>query len=155
MKHLNLFLFLFVFACSEDDADDFNYSIEKFNDCHNPQNWDEESISEALIGEWKWKYISCFWVPEDANGNQHSGLTIEFSENNILNVFDDGDLFTTTSWSIVPPAVSTSYFYKIETEEPIEQLNGRIQFCNDKVVFANSFIDGCDNFFKRSGNSSN
>ena len=53
-------------------------------DCHHEMTRDSLSTKEALIGEWEWEYIGCFWNPEDANDDDFKGMTIEFKSDNTL-----------------------------------------------------------------------
>lgn len=66
-------------------------------DCHHEMTWDSLSTKETLIGEWEWEYIGCFWNPEDANDDEFDGMTIEFKEDNTLDVKENGELTQTSN----------------------------------------------------------
>lgn len=115
-------------------------------DCHHEMTWDSLNTKEALIGKWKWEHISCFWNPEDANNEEFQGMTIEFKSDNTLDVKENGQITQTSNWKIVNGDID---LFAIDVTPSVNQLYGRILFCEEKVKFNNSYIDGCDNYFRR------
>ena len=115
-------------------------------DCHQKITWDSMRTKDALIGEWEWEYIGCFWNPKDANDYEFDGMTIEFKEDNTLEVKQNGQITQTSSWKFVDIDAD---LFAIKVDPIVKQLYGRILFCEDRVEFNHSFIDGCDNYFKR------
>lgn len=115
-------------------------------ECHHERTWDSLSTKEALIGEWEWEYVRCFWSPDDANGNEFDGLTIEFKQDNTLDVKENGQITQTSNWKVVD---GDADLFAIDADPAVAQLYGRILFCEDRVEFNDSYIDGCDNYFKR------
>jgi hypothetical protein len=113
--------------------------------CHNGKEWDEIKIGDALIGEWEWEYVRCFWNPENAETIKSGELTVEFKTDKTLNVIENGQIIQTSNWNITfRPNV-----YEISVEPVVTQLSGNIYFCDNRVLFFESFRDLCDNYFKR------
>lgn len=114
--------------------------------CHHKLTWDTLSTTKALIGKWEWEYIGCFWNPEDGNNDDFIGMTIEFKSDNTLDVKENGQLTQTSNWKVVIGDVDV---YALYVDPKVNQLYGRILFCDERVEFNDSYIDGCDNYFKR------
>lgn len=114
--------------------------------CHHETAWDSLQTNNTLIGEWEWEYIGCYWNPEDANCDEFKGLTIEFNPDNTLNVKQNGQITQTSSWKVVDGDIGV---FKIDVNPYVNQVNGSILFCNNRIEFYDSYIDGCDNYFKR------
>lgn len=133
-----------LFACNK--AEKPPVSQGDMWECHHETTWDSLKTKNALIGEWEWEYIACFWNPEDANNNEFKGLTIEFKSNNTLNVKENGQTTQTSTWKVVG---GDADLFAIDVDPSVPQLYGRILLCNERVEFNNSYIDGCDNYFKR------
>ena len=119
--------------------------IDMWN-CHHESTWDESSTREALIGEWEWEYIGCYSVPSNANYEEFEGLEIEFKDDNTLDVIEDGQIIQTSTWEVVDGDVD---LFAVDVEPSVSQLYGRILFCEELVEFETSYIDGCDNYFRR------
>jgi len=115
-------------------------------DCHHETSWDSLKTNFTLIGEWEWEYIGCYWFPEGANDEEFKGLTIEFKSDNTLDVKENGQITQTSNWKVVDGDLD---LFAIDVEPTVNQLYGRILFCDDRVEFNHSYIDGCDNYFKR------
>lgn len=114
--------------------------------CHQQIFWDSTAIRNALIGKWKWEYIKCYWKPESANSEEFKTLSIEFKNNDSVDVKTNGQITQKSSWSIV--RLNDGYF-KLLVSPIVYQLPGKILFCGDRVIFYDSYVDGCDNYFKK------
>ena len=149
MKTVNqLFIMLFVIsffllACNKDKKPPV--SQQEMWDCHNEMNWDSVKTKNSLLGEWEWEYIYCYWYPEEANYDEYKGLVIEFKPDNTLHVKENGQITQTSKWKVV----KSGSLFNIDVEPRVSHLYGMILFCDDRVEFNNSYIDGCDNYFKR------
>jgi len=114
--------------------------------CHYLINWDSVSISNKLIGLWQWEFIECYWNPENANSEDYKGLTVEFKTDKTVIVKDNGQVLQTSTWGITK---LNDGYYKIDATPIVGQLFGKILFCDDRVVFSDTYVDGCDNYFKQ------
>ncbi|MBS1511608.1 MAG: hypothetical protein JST86_12250 [Bacteroidetes bacterium] len=114
--------------------------------CHNQTIWDSSTIHQHLIGKWQWEYIKCYWAPENANNEDFKNLSVEFKQNNSLEVKLNGQTTQTSSWAIV--RLNDGYF-KLVTNPIVFQLPGKVLFCENHVLFFDSYTDGCDNYFKK------
>jgi hypothetical protein len=114
--------------------------------CHAQTIWDSATIHNALLGKWQWTFIKCYWNPEDANSEEYKNLSLEFKNDNTLVVKIDGQISQTATWNVMN--LNDGYF-KLLVSQFVPQLFGRILFCGDKVLFYDSYTDGCDNYFKK------
>ena len=114
--------------------------------CHRTVTRDSVATESALLGEWDWEYISCFWKTEKANGEDFKCLSLEFKADHTLIVKESGKITQTSRWKIFrgdPDA------FVIKTEPLVPQVVGRIMFCADVLEFNDSYVDGCDNYFRK------
>jgi len=152
MKSINYLLFciiiltIFFNACDKYEKLENKYA--KMIECHKEDSWHSLKAKDALLGEWKWDYIYCYGRAEDANGDDFKGMSIEFKPNNIVDVKMSGQVMNTSNWEISANNTNPSFF-SIGTTPPITQLQGRVVLCGKKLLFHFSYIDQCDNYFKR------
>ena len=73
-------------------------------------------------------------------------MTVEFKSDSTLEVKVNGATTQSSTWEIVNLGDSQ---FEINADPVVPQLHGRILFCEDRVLFYDSYIDGCDNYFKR------
>lgn len=114
--------------------------------CHRTSVWDSAAIHNKLIGKYKWEYINCFWKPDDANNMDYKDVQVEFLLDNTLQLKEKGELMQTATWQVTD---LQDGFFKINMTPLVPLLNGRILFCDSLALFYDSYVDGCDNYFKR------
>lgn len=114
--------------------------------CHNSVGWDSLEVNNKLIGRWEWQHIRCYANPEAANNNDFAGLQVEFKADNTLQIKENGVITQTSSWQVAP---SSDGFYKINTTPYAILLPGKIVFCDTLAMFYDTYVDGCDNYFKQ------
>lgn len=114
--------------------------------CHRSISRDSVATESALIGVWDWEYITCFWKTEKANGEDYKCLSIEFKADYTLIVKESGKTTQTARWKIFR---GDPEFFVIKTDPLVPQVVGRIQFCKDVLEFNDSYVDGCDNYFRK------
>ncbi len=114
--------------------------------CHHTSTWDITKAHNALIGKWEWKYSGCYWKPEDAGCDSLSAFKIEFTNENKYIVEENGQMIQNGSWVLTD---GDSDLFKLQATPAVSTLYGRILFCDDIVEFNDSYIDGCDNYFRR------
>lgn len=115
-------------------------------ECHQEETWDSVKMVNALLGEWEWRYEECFWTPDQASYEKYEGLSVEFKSDQTLLVKQDGQVTQTTTWILGP---SDGDLFGVETDTTVLQLYGRIVICEKWISFNHSYVDGCDNYFKR------
>ena len=121
-------------------------SFDSLLHCYGQVSWDSASIHNALIGTWNWEFIKCYWNPEDANGDDYKNVSIVFRQNDSLEVKVNNQITQAASWKI--SRLSDGYF-KVTTAPLVVYLPGKILLCGNRVMFYDSYTDGCDNYFKR------
>ena len=141
---------LFLSACNNDK--EIEEVIEKpptqmeLWDCHTQAVWHTETVFDELVGKWKWFYTQSYGLEENGSNTEIENMVIEFQKDSVLNIYIDGNMESTSIWSVIltdPP------LFGLALDSAINQLYGRILFCNDIVEFNNSYIDGDDNYFRR------
>ncbi len=115
-------------------------------ECHRTTTWDSLAIHVKLIGKWDWEYIGCYSKPEGGNYKDFKGLLVEFKSDNTLEVKENGQTTQTSTWEIVD--LNDGYF-ALKVKPIVLQIPGRILFCDERVLFSDSFTDGCNNYFTR------
>jgi len=121
-------------------------TLSNMLECYRLATWDSAKIQTQLVGKWEWEYIRCYWNPEDGNYDDYKGVLIEFKADKTLEVLVNGKTTQTTTWHVVN---LNDGFYGISTNELVVYVPGRILFCTERVLFNDSYTDGCDNYFKR------
>lgn len=150
---LLLFTFTCLLACLKNNNNEVivqsqkpPIAIDSMLRCYNKSGWDSTSIRNTLIGKWQWEFIRCFWHPEKANSEDFKTLAIEFKTNDSLTVYMGNQVTQTASWGVTK---QFDGFYNLSVSTFIPQLPGNILLCGNRVVFYDSYVDGCDNFFKK------
>ena len=138
---------LILFACNkEENFPEPPISHTALWDCHHQMAWDSLKTKNALIGEWEWEYIACAWNLKAASYEEFKGLTVEFKPDNTLDVKENGQTIETSNWKVVD---GDADLFALSVDTEVAPLFGRILFCENRVVFGGSYIDLCDNYFRR------
>jgi hypothetical protein len=121
-------------------------SLSEMIRCHQSLSPDSAQVYAAMLGTWSWEFITCFWSPENASNSQFETLSIELQPGNIMLVKQAGVVQQTGGWRMVN---LNDGYYEIQTDPAVVQLRGRILICNQRMVFNESYVDGCDNYFTK------
>jgi hypothetical protein len=145
MKPLNLLLSMLAIALLPACQKERPPSLSNMNDCHEPASWTAENTFQHLLGEWEWRRLEqrrnqSVAIPGD------DILHLHFLPDSTLLVIEDGITTQTSSWQVV--AEDGDYF-GVEADPPVEQIRGRILFCEEWVMFNESYLDGWDSYFLR------
>jgi len=116
---------------------------EDYYDCHNMHQWDSLKVHNALLGSWIWDSTKC--PTFGTKSMDENNYKLVFIGDSKLNVYKNSVLETEAWWSVK----GTNNSFTIQTEPSIEKAFGIIFFCENKLVFVNSWVDGCDFFFKK------
>jgi hypothetical protein len=114
--------------------------------CHQQTNTDSISIRNALISKWQWQYIDCYWKPETANGDDFKNLTIEFKQNDTVEVTSSDQTIQKSHWLL---SRTNDGYFRLITTPLVIQLPGKVLRCGSWVIFYDSYVDGCNNYFKK------
>ena len=122
-------------------------SCEKNNrtlwECGNSQFLDSTVISNKILGSWRWTKQLC----GDGAGSiliANKNIKIIFDANTTFSVLENSSILTQGNWKL---KIVDSNIWGLDLNSTSEYLYGRILFCNNNVMFNNSYIDGCDNVF--------
>lgn len=121
-------------------------ALDSMLQCYGKRAWDSTSIHDALVGKWQWEYINCYFNPEDGNSEDFKNLSVEFKQNDSLEVKVNNQLTQISSWQVT--RLNDGYF-KLTVNPIVLQLPGRVLICDNRVLFYDSYTDGCNNYFKK------
>lgn len=144
---LFLILSLALLACNqEENFPDPPVSHTEMWNCYQKTSWDSLKIKNALVGEWEWEYIACAWNLKAASYDEFKELTVEFKPDNTVAVKENGQTIETSSWKVID---GDADLFALSVDTKVAPLYGRILICDNRVVFNGSYIDLCDNYYKR------
>lgn len=148
MKHASsstfilFFLLMTTMACTEKEAD-ITYVTGNEWDCRYVNTLGINGLSQKLLGEWLWSYRTCWGTGPDKDDTIDKGLKVVFTPDQQVTILKDRLVIASSPYSL--KADGTDDFV-IETS-PVTQLSGHIYFCNNMVVFSDTYKDGCANYF--------
>lgn len=149
MKQLLIsILFIVMFGACQEKEDPFSMpDMNELWTCNEAENWDEQTLQEALIGEWKWMKSVNPWFPDAPNPADSMTVVIAFHADGNMQFIEEGNTEFTTGWDLV---VEDWSLLGVQLDTiATDLLYGRILLCNDILLFNNSYIDGADNYFKK------
>ena len=112
-------------------------------ECTNPGFSDSATISNKIIGSWVWTKQLC----GDGAGKilfADKNVKVNFNSNTSFTVYENLAILTQGNWSL---KIVDTYTWGLHLTSRSEYLYGSILFCNNQVMFNDSYIDGCDNVF--------
>src|SRR5690349_17763303 len=119
-------------------------NLQAFWDCHNALHLDSAAISSRIQGTWSWQSQHCYWGPSFQLPGKSTKVT--FYSNHKYSVQDESHIVTEGDWQL---ELVDNPLYGLQLSPPVDFLYGRILFCDDQLLLNDSYIDGCDNLFKR------
>lgn len=143
MKYPAFIIIIIGFLISNSCSKDLPYYKTNLTSCINQTQWDSLSISQQLIGKWNWDYINC---PEGGYESEedYKGLSLEFVSDGHVFVFQNNVPTDTSTWQ-----VTSGPDFRLSTDPGVEQTRGSIEFCENHVLFNESGIDLCINYFTK------
>ena len=123
-------------------------SCKKNNDrtlweCGNSQFLDSAVNSNKIIGSWLWTKQLC----GDGAGSiliANKNIKITFNANATFAVLENSAIITQGNWKL---QTVDGNIWGLDLTSSSEYLYGRILFCDKKLMFNDSYKDGCDNVF--------
>ncbi len=145
-KIILLFSLPLLFSC--DKKEEKQRTVNGFADCHANAGLDSLTIVKKLQGTWQLKQQSCFWSGEQDLSGQQLFVTFHLNQYQVSN---NGKVIGTGEWGIGKE--STGNFWEMKFPEGIKNGNpyllGNIFICDNEVLFNYSYIDMCDNYFRK------
>lgn len=129
----------FVVSCKKEKID-----INSFMQCHNVQHLDSTGIFNKITGSWHWVKQYCSGS-KNATGADKT-VTVTFNANATFNVLENSLIIAQGTWRLKMADIN---LWGLDITTQSNYLYGRILFCDNQVLFNNSYIDGCDNLFNR------
>ena len=123
-------------------------SCKKNNDrtlweCGNSQFLDSAVNSNKIIGSWLWTKQLC----GDGAGSiliANKNIKITFNASATFAVLENSAIITQGNWKL---QTVDGNIWGLDLTSSSEYLYGRILFCDKKLMFNDSYKDGCDNVF--------
>ena len=113
--------------------------------CNNFHPLDSQTVRSNLLGNWKWLQRTCFWTGSQVTPADKL-VQIRFLPNQTFTVTEAGIQTKQGSWSLQR---TNDNNWILAMNPASEYLYGLIRFCDSLVVFADSYVDGCDHLFRR------
>lgn len=112
-----------------------------------PEKYDSTATLKKMVGEWK----------QIATGGVWNNIGIKATEGNIKIIITDQTIeafVENVSANKVKYVIAKSYnegyfFLKTDPAAKDQYIWGIVEFCNDKIAFKNSYVDGSDYYFQR------
>lgn len=121
-------------------------SIDSMVRCYNQSLPDSANLRTWLLATWQWEYIKCYWAPEKANATDFRNLSIAFKANDSVEVKTNNQITSRAAWRL---SKTNDGYFTLATTPLVPQLAGKVILCANRVIFFDSYVDGCDNYFKR------
>lgn len=126
-------------SCKKDTID-----VNSFWQCNQGQNTDTAVIANKLTGSWYWTKQAC--ASTGATRVADKKIRLTFKVDHTFTITESNSLLTMGTWKIVQVDGSSR---GLDLSSPSEYLYGRILFCDNQVLFNDSYRDGCDNLFTK------
>ena len=126
-------------ACKKDKKLD----VDSYWRCNEAQNLDSTAISAKLIGSWIWNKRACF---EAATESANKNIQVTFRADGTFSVNENATSLTQGTWKLEQANHKT---WQLNLSSRSDYLYGRILFCDNQVLFNQSYLDGCDNLFNK------
>jgi hypothetical protein len=113
-------------------------------ECDNSQHLDSSAIAAKLTGTWKWE--------QQRRGSNLEVMmadkivTVTFNADSTFKVLEDSLVTAQGNWKLV---MFSNDMWALDLSAPSNYLYGAISFCNNKVLFTDSYVDGNDNLFEK------
>ena len=143
---LIFFLQLSLFSCKKSPDPTVSAEFSSLLDCHQQMSWDSTKMNQTIIGTWNWQFVRCYFRDNLESYDVYKGFSVEFKADHTLVTKQNGIETGAANWNLVPNNYNS---FILEINPFVEQLNGIVYFCDDRMEFANGYIDGCDNYFTR------
>ena len=126
-----------IISCKKNTPD-----FSSFWQCNNSQNLDSTSITDKLLGSWTWTEQSCYWTGKTTKADKD--IKVTFNSNTTFTVRENSAIISQSNWKL---KIVDSNMWGLDLTTPSLYLYGRLLFCNNQVLFNDSYRDGCDNLF--------
>jgi len=130
---------LLLFSCKKDTSDN-----QFFWQCDNSQNLDSTATATKIIGSWRWLQQRSSAGGEVTMADKT--VIVTFNSDSTFTVRENSSVTTQGNWKLYMFSDNT---WALDLTSPSNYLYGAISFCNNKVLFTASVVDGSDNLFER------
>ena len=128
-----------IISCKKDQ--NAKMDIQSVLQCSQSQNLDSVAIANKLIGSWKWIRQNCFWT---GNRPIDKVIKVRFRNDQTFSVYEGSIPLTQGTWKLRRMLTAD---WGLNLSSHSKYLVGLIRFCDNYVLFLDSYRDGCDNLF--------
>jgi len=129
---------LLILSCRKNDSDHY-ISLQ----CTDSQTFDSAATANKLTGSWK--LVQQRWGGTGEIVTANKDVQVTFNSDSTFTVWENSSVTTQGSWKLMKFSDNT---WQLDLSSQSNYLYGFISFCNDNVLFTNSWVDGNDNLFK-------
>lgn len=124
-------------------------NVGEFKTCHHSQHLDSIAIVNKLSGTWEWLEESCMNSHDYSSNTKIVKATLNSS--GTFTITQNSAILFQGNWSIEKIGANgfgaDSLAFQIRTNIICRYLNGIIYLCENKVLFAYTYTDGCNSLF--------
>jgi len=137
---LNIIMSIILTSCKKETID-----VNSFWNCNNSQGLDSLATANKLSSSWLWSKQYC----DNGMGTKKADKNIKIIFNSIgtFSILENSISISQGTWKLKKVEDN---LYALNLSQPSKYLYGRILFCDNQVLFSNSYLDGCDNLFTKS-----
>ncbi|HUM47355.1 MAG TPA: hypothetical protein PLD84_10525 [Chitinophagales bacterium] len=118
--------------------------VQSFLECNEALHLDSAKIANKLIGKWELKSWYCGECSNPGTHNSDKVIFATFTSAGDFSVTEDSIIVSEGKWNLVG-----SNTWRLQSDSSLNHLYGMILFCNNEVLFNDSYTDGTDNLFER------
>jgi len=135
---------IFLCACNNNDIPEGFLDIQTFHACDTELDLDSLEVINRLIGEWQWEFMRCYSSPDEVFVID-TEYRVKLNPDMTMEIREQGEKTIYKNWNLRP---GFKYLLDVDTFTN-DGFHGQLHFCNDQMVFANSYIDACDMHMRR------
>jgi|GEM_PF-3364073 len=137
-----LLISFYLFSCKNDET---QANLIAFGKCSETILTDSLSITQQLIGTWKWTDQFCPCCPNSKPTKADKGVTATFDSNGSYSVTEESATIALGEWEVTK--TTNGFFVSFNGQNVSGYLEGYITICGDQLAADQTPVDGCKNLF--------
>ena len=135
---LSVSILLVLLACKKHSSDDtikINWPCDLIED--------SLTISSYFDGSWKWVYYEC---NNDQVNEADKDIKVTFNSNGTYSIQENSAVIDQGNWQLKS---ADTGLWTLNISSTVSYLKGWVSFCDNLVLFADGYEDGCSNYFEK------
>ncbi|HYG52255.1 MAG TPA: hypothetical protein VD905_15195 [Flavobacteriales bacterium] len=138
-----------MYSCKKDKAvpeTSRGVDINAFYECNTAQQLDTAEMANKLLGKWKLILSACGECNDPGWYEPVKTVFVTFTSPNEFSVEENSTVISSGHWNLC--MIDTNKWVLCSSSS-LNYIAGYILFCDNRVLFYNSYIDGIDNLFEK------